>query len=97
MYALSGVRPVMYGAITDDSRDRWRQWKIEVLENLGNLSTRPDLIEFLQQVNIRFIYFDERTNAISPQHTFTLEQIKREAALTSVYTNGNAHVFQVNS
>lgn len=97
MYALSGVRPVMYGAITDDSRDRWRSQKIAVLSNMGQLTSRPDLIRFLKQVRIRYIYFDERTNVVSPQHTFTLDQIKRELALTNVYSQGNAHVFEVNS
>jgi hypothetical protein len=97
MYALSGVRPVMYGAITDDSRDRWRSQKIAVLSNMGQLTSRPDLIRFLKQVRIRYIYFDERTNVVSPQHTFTLDQIKRDLALTSVYSQGNAHVFEVNS
>jgi hypothetical protein len=97
MYALSGVRPVMYGAITDDSRDRWRSKKIAVLSNMGQLTSRPDLIRFLKQVRIRFIYFDERTNVVSPQHTFTLDQIKRDLALTNVYSQGNAHVFEVNS
>ncbi|MFM2200874.1 MAG: hypothetical protein RL040_74, partial [Bacteroidota bacterium] len=93
----SGVRPVMYGAITDDSRDRWRSKKIAVLSNMGQLTSRPDLIRFLKQVRIRFIYFDERTNVVSPQHTFTLDQIKRDLALTNVYSQGNAHVFEVNS
>jgi len=97
MYALSGVRPVMYGAITDDSRDRWRSQKIAVLSNMGQLTSRPDLIRFLKQVRIRYIYFDERTNVISPRHTFTLDQIKRDLALTKVYSQGNAHVFEVNS
>lgn len=97
MYALSGVRPVMYGAITDDSRDVWRTQKIAVLTNMGQLASRPDLLRFLKQVRIRYIYFDERTNVISPQHTFTLDQIKRDSTLTSVYSRGNAHVFEVNS
>jgi hypothetical protein len=97
MYALSGVRPVMYGAITDDSRDRWRSQKIAVLSNMGRLTSRPDLIRFLKQVRIRYIYFDERTNVVSPQHTFTLDQLKRDLALTNVYSQGNAHVFEVNS
>ena len=97
MYALSGVRPAMYGAITDDSRDSWRSKKIAVLTNVGQLTSRPDLIRFLKQVRIRYIYFDERTNVISPRHTFTLEQIKKDLALTNVYTQGNAHVFEVNS
>jgi hypothetical protein len=97
MYALSGVRPVMYGAIIDDSRDRWRSQKIAVLSNMGRLTSRPDLIRFLKQVRIRYIYFDERTNVVSPQHTFTLDQLKRDLALTNVYSQGNAHVFEVNS
>jgi len=97
MYALSGVRPIMYGAITDDSRDRWRAQKIDVLINIGQLTSRPDLISFLQQLRIRYIYFDERTNVISPKHTFSLDQLKQDAALTNVYTRGNAHVFEVNS
>jgi hypothetical protein len=97
MYALSGVRPAMYGAITDDNRDRWRAQKIDVLTNMGRLTSRPDLISFLKQVRIRYIYFDERTNVISPKHTFTLNQLKQDAALTNVYTRGNAHVFEINS
>lgn len=97
MYALAGVKPTMYGAITSDSRDKFRAKKIEVLANMGRLSSRPDLVMFLQQVRIRYIYFDERTNVISPQHTFTLDQIKSDSALTNVYTQGNAHVFEVNS
>ena len=97
MYALSGVRPVMYGAITDDSRDIWWSQKIAVLANVGQLTSRPDLLRFLKQERIRYIYFDERTNVISSQHTFTLEQIEQDLALTNVYTQGNAHVFEVNS
>ena len=95
MYALSGVRPVMYGAITDDSRDGWRSQKIAVLTNIGRLTSRPDLIRFLREVRIRYIYFDERTNVISPVHTFSLDEIKQDPALTNVYTQGNAHVFEV--
>jgi hypothetical protein len=97
MYALSGARPTMYGAITDVRRDKWRSQKIQVLENIGKLSERADLIKFLDQVNIRYIYFDERTNVISPHHTFTLNELRGDSALTEVYSQGNAHVFRINS
>ena len=97
MYAFSAVRPAMYGAIVNDSRAIWRAQKIDVLTNIGQLTSHPDLVKFLKQVRIRYIYFDERTNVISPQHSFTLDQIKRDAALSSVYSRGNAHVFEVNS
>ena len=97
MYALVGVRPVMYGAVSDNARDPLREKKIEVLTNIGNLNSRPDLLAFLRMAKIRYIYFDQRTNVISPQHTFSLEQIENDTALTSMFNQFNAHVFEVSS
>lgn len=96
MYALSGVRPVMYGAIANDARDAFRNQKIEVLANIGVLESRPDLVEFLKQSKVRYFYFDERTNAISPKHSFTFESLKSESKFNNVFDIGNAHVFEIN-
>jgi hypothetical protein len=97
MYALAGVRPVMYGAIASDSRDIFRNQKIDVLANIGKLESRPELMEFLYLKKIRYFYFDERTNAISPNHSFKLETLFSESKFKRVFVLGNAHVFEINS
>jgi hypothetical protein len=95
MYALTGVRPVMYGSFPDESHSQWRAQKVEVLANIGNLSSRPDLIDFLRTNKIRYIYYDLRTNVISPIHTFTIEKIRSDSALRNVFNLQNAQVFEL--
>jgi len=97
MYALSGAKPTMYGAIADDSRDKMRAQKISVLANVGKLSSHPELVSFLRTSGIKYFYFDERTNVISPKHSFSLENLRNDDVLSEVYQIGNAHVFEINT
>jgi hypothetical protein len=95
MYALTGVRPVMYGNSPDASHNQWRAKMEEVRAHIGNLSSRPDLIDFLRTNKIRYIYYDLRTNVLSPIHTFTLETIRNDSALRNVFDLQNAQVFEL--
>jgi hypothetical protein len=97
MYALSGAKPTMYGAIADDSRDITRTQKIAVLTNIGKLNSHPELVRFLRSSGIKYLYFDERTNVISPKHSFSLEDLRNDTVLSEVFQIGNAHVFEINS
>jgi hypothetical protein len=94
MYALANVRPLMYGALTDDSRDQWRSLKIEILYSIGKLSNNAKSTEWLRTHNVRYFYFDERTNAIAPTHTVTLDALRSEKNLREVLHIQNAHVFE---
>jgi hypothetical protein len=94
MYALANVKPIMYGAIANDERDRWRRTKYELIDGVGQLSKRPDLLSWVATHNVKYFYFDERTNAISPEHKVTLEQLRAENELEEVFTLQNAHVFE---
>ena len=96
MYAISGAKPVMYGAIARDDRDRWRSTKTAILANIGHLSDHPELLEFVASRGIKYFYFDERTNAVSPNHSFTLDRLRSDRALTEVHVEDNAHVFEFN-
>ena len=97
MYALTGAKPIMYGAITSDSRDIWRAEKIRVIENIGRLSKHPELVTFLQSAGIKYLYFDERTNAVSPKQTFSLANLRSDSVLREVFNRGNAYVFEIMS
>jgi hypothetical protein len=94
MYALANVRPIMYGAITSDSRDQWRSVKNGILQSIGKLSDSADKIKWLETHKIRYFYFDERTNAIAPKHSITLDALNSEKRLREVLHIQNAHVFE---
>ena len=96
MYAISGAKPIMYGAITEDSRDTYRPQKSAILGNIGRLAERPDLLAFIRTKRIRYFYFDERTNAVSPDHTVSLKQLREDESMTEVFVSANAHVFEFN-
>ena len=94
MYALTGARPVMYGAIADVSRDSLRSTKIAVIASVGSIASHPELVSFVHDHGLRYLYFDERTNAVSPKHSFTLAMLRSDPALVEVHSQGNAHVFE---
>lgn len=94
MYALENVKPIMYGAITSDARDKWRPVKFELLQSVGSWSKRRDLLNWTSRHGVRYFYFDERTNAIAPTHTMDLSALRNEQHLKEVFTRANAHVFE---
>jgi hypothetical protein len=94
MYALANVRPIMYGAITSDQRDKWRSIKFELLKSVGRLQENASLLQWVVTHKVKYFYFDERTNAISPNHTVTLPTLQSDSKLREVFSRENAHVFE---
>jgi len=94
MYAIANIRPIVYSATTADSRDRYLSEKSQIITSIGHLSSHPQLVNWIDSHNVKYLYFDERTNAVSAQHSFGLVELRSETTLREVFSLGNAHVFE---
>lgn len=94
MYAIAGVRPINATAMTGPGNDRYSAIKSELLKNVGRLKGHPAVLAWVKAQKVRYFYFDENVNLITPNHDTSLDALRSDSELREVFSSGNAHVFE---
>jgi len=94
MYALEEVRPLIVDYGSEEVNDPLWQDKLHLLAAIGNWGTDKRAKELLRKFDIRYVLFNDRSNAVGDPRRLSLEAIKQEETLRIAWKLPTVTVFE---